>query len=123
MRQDVEQVKREIASNQNSDAQNAQGMSEKMAEMVQKMGERLKNDEMQNGISGYLKGAGQGGDANAIIQSQVKAINQVAFILDKMISQADLEKRLSLNKRTGNAPDKYKKSVREYLKSLSVEEK
>jgi hypothetical protein len=53
----------------------------------------------------------------------MRAVNQAAMILDKMISEVDLEKRLSLNRRTGSAPDKYRKSVREYLKSLSSQDK
>ena len=87
------------------------------------MGERLRNDDLQNKLPEYLDATSKSGDAGAINSSQQKAVNQAAFILETMINQADLEKRLSLNKRTGAAPDKYRRSVREYLKSLSTQEK
>ena len=86
------------------------------------MGERLKNKELQYQLPEFLETNGaQGSEAGG--KARAKAIQHAAFILDTLISQADLEKRLSLNRRTGSAPDKYRKSVREYLKSLSKRKK
>ena len=98
-------------------------MSQQLSQMMQDMGERLKNDDLQTGIPQFLQDSAKSGDASVIGTSQMKAVNQAAFILETLINQADLEKRLSLNRRTGAPPDKYRRSVREYLKSLSVQEK
>ena len=124
MRQDLEMARREIANSQGQQGgQQAANMSQQLSQMMQDMGERLKNDDLQNGIPQFLEDSAKSGDAGVIGTSQMKAVNQAAFILEALINQADLEKRLSLNRRTGAPPDKYRRSVREYLKSLSVQEK
>ena len=87
------------------------------------IGEKTKNMQLQNDIPQFLDGLENQGNVKTVLEGQMRAVNQAAMILDRMISELDLEKRLSLNKRTGSAPDKYRKSVREYLKSLSSQDK
>ena len=125
MRQQMEMVRRQVGASQGGQQSSAQAqqMSQQISEMMKDMGERLKNDDLQNKLPEFLDAANKSGQAGAISSSQMKAVNQAAFILETLINQADLEKRLSLNRRTGAAPDKYRRSVREYLKSLSVQEK
>ena len=125
MRQQMEMVRRQVGASQGGQQSSAQAkqMSQQISEMMKDMGERLKNDDLQNKLPEFLDAANKSGNAGAITSSQMKAVNQAAFILETLINQADLEKRLSLNRRTGAAPDKYRRSVREYLKSLSVQEK
>ncbi|MCM8539485.1 MAG: hypothetical protein NE328_04370 [Lentisphaeraceae bacterium] len=125
MRQQLEVTRRQVGASQGEgqSASQAAQISTGIGQMLQDMGERLRNDDLQNKLPEYLDAANKSGNLGAINLSQQKAVNQAAFILETMINQADLEKRLSLNKRTGAAPDKYRRSVREYLKSLSIEEK
>lgn len=123
MRQQLEMTRRQLGASQSQSASQASQISQGISTMLQDMGERLRNDDLQNKLPEYLDATSKSGDAGAINSSQQKAVNQAAFILETMINQADLEKRLSLNKRTGAAPDKYRRSVREYLKSLSTQEK
>ena len=125
MRQQMEIARRQVGASQGGQQSSAQAqqMSQQLSEMMKDMGERLKNDDLQNKLPQFLDAASKSGQAGAIADSQMKAVNQAAFILETLINQADLEKRLSLNRRTGAAPDKYRRSVREYLKSLSVQEK
>ena len=123
MRQQVEIARRQVGMSQGQSAGQARQMSESISEMLQDMGERLKNDDLQSKLPEFLEATSKSGDGGTISTSQMKAVNQAAFILETLINQADLENRLSLNRRTGAAPDKYRKSVREYLKSLSIQEK
>jgi len=117
MRQQIEQVRRESAS-LGKTGKGGGKLSKKLQSMFADIGERLKNKELMHQLPEFLAAQEQAGDA-AAAQSSAKAVQQAAFILDALISRADLEKRLALNRRTGAAPDKYRKSVREYLKSLS----
>jgi hypothetical protein len=124
MRQDVEMARRQVGSGGSgmSSAQLGE-RSTQIQKMLEDMGEALQDSKLQFDLPSALQGMkGKTTGANAV-KGQMSVLNQAAFMLDSMISQADLEKRLTLNKRTGNAPDKYKRSVREYLKSLSEEKK
>lgn len=124
MRQDVEQVRRQVGST--SSGMSAGQVSERTSQiqkMIESMGETLQDENLQFALPESLEQAKSEISALNAAKSQMKALTQAAFILDSLISKADLEKRLTLNKRTGNAPDKYKRSVREYLRSLSDDKK
>ncbi|MCM8533660.1 MAG: DUF4175 family protein, partial [Lentisphaeraceae bacterium] len=124
MRQDVEQVRRQVGSTSSgmSSGQIAERTS-KIQKMIEDMGETLQDENLQFNLPESLEQAKNESSVLNAAKSQMKALSQAAFILDTLISKADLEKRLTLNKRTGNAPDKYKRSVREYLRSLSDDKK
>ncbi|MCH2207158.1 MAG: DUF4175 family protein [Lentisphaerales bacterium] len=121
MRQEVETVRRQVgATSTSASSAFMQQRSEQIQKMMEEMGQVLQNSKMEFEIPQNLEVTKEEGvGLSQAVQGQMSALNQAAFILDSMISKADLEKRLTLNKRTGKAPDKYKRSVREYLKSLS----
>ena len=121
MRQEVEVARRQVGSTSAGTSRQAVDQrTEQIQKMMEEMGQTLQNTDMEYEIPQNLESAKESdSELKSAVQGQMNALNQAAFILDSMISKADLEKRLTLNKQTGNAPDKYKRSVREYLKSLS----
>ena len=125
MRQETEMVKRQL-NGQRSESigkSEANQITDNLKSMISEIGRQVKNDQLQYQLPEFLESLKSKGNGKSIIKDQMKAVNMAGMILDKMISELDLENRLSLNRQTGTAPDKYRKSVREYLKSLSTQDK
>lgn len=125
MRQETEMVKRQLngQKSQSIGKSEANQITDNLKNMISEIGRQVKNDQLQYQLPEFLESLKTKGNGKSIIKDQMKAVNMAGMILDKMISELDLENRLSLNRQTGAAPDKYRKSVREYLKSLSTQDK
>ena len=116
LRQELEDTSQNlIKSSLKADSKSSAKLAERVQDKLSNMGEELNNSELSFSLPEWLanQNFSQGG-----VRQHLQALQAATEILDAMIEQAGLEERISRSKRSGDAPDKYRQLVKDYLKQL-----